>query len=839
MRSLLLLSLMSLAAVSGSAQDPAGFQTFSELPGQLEFSGRLCARPLQLADALARGLDADEAAQLRDSALRQLEAFPLYRRVEATDEFLIEVGESGGENLVAERLLASGAFEYVEPDWICYPVGCPNDSQFGQQWQHTVMESCNGWDTETGDPNIVVAICDTGIETSHPDLQLHRREAFNAVTATWESNGGQINPVHPHGTNVTGCAGANGNNGQGVAGVCWNIGHRMMRVSDDSSGSSALSTLTLAARTAAEAGDRVANVSYSGVASGTVDSTGAYMRSLGALLVWSGGNSAENHTFSRDDNVLIVGASDSSDNKTSWSAYGNGIDFLAPGSGVRTTSTGGGYSNVSGTSFSAPITAGLCALVWSANPGLSPQEVEDIIRTTCDDLGAPGVDSTNGYGRINVRRAVEQAAQGVNIGLLDEALVSLDPAGGETIRFQVSAGSTSPVSGTGQFLLNTGSGWFSGPCSETSPGIYTATFPAIACGTDVDYYFSVDDNQGQTFFEPGGAPASSFSATSEIVVVAVDDQVESSAGWTAGIGSDTATTGQWTFGNPIGTDAQPENDHTPSGANCFFTGQGSNGGSLGENDVDGGVTTLLSPVMDLSGLSDPTVSYWRWYSNSAGASPNADTFTVDISDDGGSSWTTVEVVGPTGNQVNGGWIQHQFQAANLVSLTSQVRLRFIASDLGSGSIVEAAVDDLRVVDVDCATCGAVGYCSTSPNSVGNGALMAYFGSTSVASNSLELSAFSLPANKPGLFYFGPNQVSTPLGNGLRCVGGQVTRLGATLTDNFGFVSMMLDLNSPALSSGPAAAIPGNVTNFQFWYRDPDAGGAGQNLSDAISITWCP
>ncbi len=839
MRSVLLLGLLSLAAVPGAAQDPADFQPYAERPGQLEFSGRLCARPLQLEEALARGLGADGAAALREAALRQLEAYPLYRRVEATDEFLIEVGEAGGENLVAERLLASGAFEYVEPDWICYPVGCPNDSQFGQQWQHTVMESCAGWDVEIGDPNVVVAICDTGIETGHPDLQLHRREAFNAVTATWESNGGQITPVHPHGTNTTGCAAANGNNGQGVAGVCWNVGHRMMRVSDDSSGSSAISTLTLAARTAAEAGDKVANVSYSGVASATVDSTGAYVRSLGALLVWSGGNSSENHTFSRDDNVLIVGASNPSDAKTSWSAFGNGIDFLAPGEGVRTTNTGGGYASVSGTSFSAPLTAGLCGLIWSANPGLSPQEVEDIIRTTCDDLGSPGVDSTHGYGRINVRRALEQAAQAVNISLLDEALVSVDPAGGQTLRFQVSAGTGTPAGGTGQFWLDTGSGWFNGPCAETAPGVYTATFPPIGCGSDVSYYFSADDTSGQDYFEPAGAPASAYEAASEVVVVAVDDEVESSNGWVAGVAGDTATTGQWTFGNPIGTDAQPENDHTPTGANCFFTGQGSNGGSVGENDVDGGETTLLSPSYDLSGLSDPTFSYWRWYSNSAGASPNADTFTVDISDDGGSTWTTVEVVGPTGNEVNGGWIQHQFQAASLISLTNQVRLRFRASDLGSGSIVEAAIDDLRVEDRDCATCGAVTYCSTSPNSVGNGALMASFGSASVSANDLELNAFALPANRPGLFYFGPNQVSTPLGDGIRCVGGQIKRFGAMMTDSFGFVSLQVDVNSALLATGPAAALPGNVTNFQFWYRDPAAGGSGQNLSNGLSVTWCP
>ena len=74
---------------------------------------------------------------------------------------------------------------------------------------------------------------------------------------------------------------------------------------------------------------------------------------------------------------------------------------------------------------------------------------------------------------------------------------------------------------------------------------------------------------------------------------------------------------------------------------------------------------------------------------------------VDISDNGGSDWFNVETVGPAGAEASGGWFYYEFSAADLINLTDQVKLRFIASDEGSGSIVEAAIDDFAIMDVGC------------------------------------------------------------------------------------------------------------------------------------------
>ncbi len=163
-----------------------------------------------------------------------------------------------------------------------------------------------------------------------------------------------------------------------------------------------------------------------------------------------------------------------------------------------------------------------------------------------------------------------------------------------------------------------------------------------------------------------------------------------------GVPGDTATTGAWVRANPVGSDAQPEDDHSDPGAICFVTANGPAAGGVGDADDGGGLTTLISPAFDLSDADSATVSYWRWYSNNAGAAPGADVFRVDISNNNGGSWVNAETVGPTGSGTTGGWVSASFDVGSLITMTSQMRVRFIAEDADSGSIVEAAVDDFLV-----------------------------------------------------------------------------------------------------------------------------------------------
>ena len=408
----LLLLMASFAFGSNLAPVPApgAFNTrFIEEPGIREFSGRLIARPLQMDALMNLGMSADEAMALRVNARAEIEEnYDVIHYVEQTDEFIFEVPAGLTENEVARELMRKGYYQYVEPDWTVFPVGCPNDPQFGNQWHHQSnrMNSCAGWNIDTGNPSVGVGICDTGVRTTHEDLLLHRLEGYNAVDRLWESQGGQIDPVHPHGTMTTGCAAANGNNGVGVSGVGWDLSHRMLRVTNSPSGNAYLSDLQHAARTSIESGDRVASVSYSGADASSNLTTATYIKSIGGLLVWAAGNDGRYLNFGNRDNddIIVVGATDQNDQSAWFSAYGPYVDLVAPGVGILTTDSqnNSSYSAVDGTSFSTPLTAGLIGLIWSADPTLTPDEVENILKQGCDDLGSGGVDNTFGYGRINV-----------------------------------------------------------------------------------------------------------------------------------------------------------------------------------------------------------------------------------------------------------------------------------------------------------------------------------------------------------------------------------------------------------------------------------------------------
>lgn len=238
------------------------------------------------------------------------------------------------------------------------------------------------------------------------------------------------------------------------------------------------------------------------------------------------------------------------------------------------------------------------------------------------------------------------------------------------------------------------------PLTDLGGGDYLATLPASDCFDELDFWLEVDTNTGLVT-NPTDAPTEAFSATvfTGVADVFVDD-FEASTGWTAGAPGDTATTGVWELVDPVGTAAQPEDDNTPGGTLCFVTGQGLPFGGLGDNDVDGGFTTLTSPVIDLS-AGDAVIGYDRWYSNDTGGAPNADVFTVDISNNGGGSWVNVETVGPTGDGTSGGWIRHEFTVSDFVTPTANVQVRFIAADEGTGSLVEAGVDEFAVFNLTC------------------------------------------------------------------------------------------------------------------------------------------
>ncbi len=359
----------------------------------------------------------------RDAVERRLEATQriapsLIEAFDDADMHTLHLPAGVSAEVMAEILMQTGDYEFVSIDWLCYPTAVPNDTLIANQWHHQAnrIDTYGAWDYTTGSGEII-AVCDTGVKLNHPDLQSTLVPGFNAVTNTAQVDGGNVNDDFVgHGTFVAGIAAAAGNNGTGVSGIGWDFGVMPVRVSNNTSGTAFLSDILQGARWGAQNGADTSNCSYGGAEDPASLSTGSILRGLGSLLVFASGNDGIANQTKDWATVIIVGASNSSDNFASFSNTGVGIDCIAPGANVYSTrASNNGYSFDTGTSFAAPITAGALMLIRSANPALGPYEIEELLFNTCDDKQAAGEDDQTGFGRINVRRAVEDAIFGPSI----------------------------------------------------------------------------------------------------------------------------------------------------------------------------------------------------------------------------------------------------------------------------------------------------------------------------------------------------------------------------------------------------------------------------------------
>ncbi|MFM9956872.1 MAG: choice-of-anchor B family protein [Phycisphaerales bacterium] len=249
------------------------------------------------------------------------------------------------------------------------------------------------------------------------------------------------------------------------------------------------------------------------------------------------------------------------------------------------------------------------------------------------------------------------------------------------------------------YSVNGGSGTTLPMTATGVPDQFGASLPNLPCGGQITYYFSAKADNGIQFRYPGTVFTANV-AYDTTTTFAENFEVDN--GWSTLTAGDNATAGRWVRVDPNGTAAQPENDNPAgTGTLCFVTGQGTVNGTVGEADVDGGTTTLTSPVLNATGgppAADAYISYYRWYSNNTGAAPNSDSMPVQISNNNGTNWVQLELV----TENAGEWRPKQFRIADFVTPTSQMRVRFLARDLGSGSIVEAGVDDVEIVFLDCA-----------------------------------------------------------------------------------------------------------------------------------------
>jgi thermitase len=321
---------------------------------------------------------------------------------------------------------------FAEPNYILRATATPNDSAFGNQWAVRKIQADRAWELWQPRSPVIIAIVDTGIDNTHPDLTNKiYRDALGIVgydaLADQRSDGLD---GHGHGTHCAGIAAAQINNGTGIAGIAgWNsvagltdttytllMPVKVLDAKGEGSDASVASGVTWAA----DHGAQVISMSLGGQDySQTLDDAVQYAVGKGCLVVAAAGNKGTTDKFypAADANVLAVAATNSSDTLASFSTYGDWVPVSAPGDSIFSTTPTytvawpKNYATASGTSMATPHIAGEAALLLAQNPGLSSRQVIDLILANVDPY-TPYQSRTlaPGAGRINVYRALQAAS---------------------------------------------------------------------------------------------------------------------------------------------------------------------------------------------------------------------------------------------------------------------------------------------------------------------------------------------------------------------------------------------------------------------------------------------
>ena len=325
------------------------------------------------------------------------------RRIGQSQIYIIDLPAGASETAVAAVLAHHPQIKFAELDRRVAPGFAANDPYVGSEWHIAKIGAPAAWDATQG-AAVTVAILDTGVDGTHPDLAarwcpvgistttIRTRPMSTDTVPQW--------PVQRPQQQTT-----------PWASLGWPARRRSCRFASPILRRDAYwSTVAQGVTYAADHGARVANISYVGVAgSSSVQSAAQYMKSKGGLVVVAAGNNAVNENITPTTTMIPVSATDGNDALTSFSSYGSFVAMSAPGINIWTTTRGGGYQAWWGTSLATPVTAGTVALMMSANPKLSNSQVESLLYSTAVDLGAPGRDIYFGYGRVNAAGAVQAA----------------------------------------------------------------------------------------------------------------------------------------------------------------------------------------------------------------------------------------------------------------------------------------------------------------------------------------------------------------------------------------------------------------------------------------------
>lgn len=336
------------------------------------------------------------------------------------------------EDLKAE-LMKNTELEYVESVPMYYIEYVPNDSLYNREymssnwnWNLDVIQAQSAWDITKGSSEIRVAIVDNAVWIDHPDLT-NKIVAFDDVTTPGQQTSnppGTGNAADwSHGTHCAGLVGAESDNMIGVASIGYNVS--LMGAKCSSSNPNQIGSGFAGINWAANNGANVISCSWGGGGSSTTEQNVINtVYNMGIVVCAAAGNDnvSTPHYPSAYNHVISVASTNENDVKTDFSNYGATVDVCAPGgygttgpSGLLSstyefTTTFGYYNLYFGTSMACPVAAGLCGLIFSVNPELTPDELEAVLESTCDDIySVPGNEDYEGMlgaGRINAYQAV-------------------------------------------------------------------------------------------------------------------------------------------------------------------------------------------------------------------------------------------------------------------------------------------------------------------------------------------------------------------------------------------------------------------------------------------------
>jgi subtilisin family serine protease len=367
------------------------------------------------ADQLVVGFEEDATRTEVSQAVAEVDG-TVTESLPAIDASVIDVPDGQASEAIA-ALQADPSVEYVEPEVLLQATDvAPNDSLWSQQWGPKRIGAPAAWEATRGAASVVVAVIDTGVDPLHADLAgavLPGFDFINNDALALDDNG--------HGTAAAGVIAARTNNLVGAAGVCWNCSIMPVKVLS-AEGWGSTSAIASGILWAVNHGADVINLSLGGTGTTTALADAvAHAASQGVIVIAAAGNNGNATRFypAAYPEVISVGASDSSDQRYSWSNYGSWVQFAAPGCNIA-ADQGGGYVNFCGTSSAAPIVSGIAGLAHALEPELSKSTFVDALRAAAVSIG-----SAVQYGRVDAAGTLE--ALGL-IPPLNEARPKIDGA---------------------------------------------------------------------------------------------------------------------------------------------------------------------------------------------------------------------------------------------------------------------------------------------------------------------------------------------------------------------------------------------------------------------------